>query len=151
MKYWKITKKLLILVLWHAERHITKLKNFKMSDNNTMNEEINMALLNKKLDHMIDLFEKTMAILERRKTPKNEEEKTKNWSIEHYKNSLLVKFSYNIVFKDYIKELGGKWMVSKKSWMFPKSNTTFTKDIKDKFPDWVLTLEEVEEEVEIDS
>ena len=118
---------------------------------NDVIEEINMALLNKKLDKMIDLFERTMSILERRKTPKKEEETTKNWSIEHYKNSLLIKFSYNTSFKNYIKEIGGRWMVSKKAWMFPKSNTTFIKDIKDKFPDWNLTLEDVDEEKEVET
>lgn len=117
-------------------------------------ENINMALLNKKIDHMIGLFEKTMAILERRKT-KKEEETTTNWSIENYKNSLLVKFSYNIAFKDYIKEIGGKWMVSKKAWMFPKS-FDLVKEIKTKFPDWKLTQIETstgpdfQDEVEVD-
>ncbi len=118
-------------------------------------EEINMALLNKKLDKMIDLFEKTMAILERRKTPKKEEETSTNWSIENYKNCLLVKFSYNIVFKDYIKELGGRWMVAKKAWMFPKSNKSFIEKVQTKFPDWKLTQieqseEQPEEEVDVD-
>jgi hypothetical protein len=117
-------------------------------------ENINMALLNKKIDHMIGLFEKTMAILERRKT-KKEEETTTNWSIENYKNSLLVKFSYNIAFKDYIKDLGGKWMVSKKAWMFPKS-FDLVKEIKTKFPDWKLTQIETlagpdfQDEVDVD-
>jgi hypothetical protein len=101
-------------------------------------EELNMALLNRKLDHMIHLFEKTMAILERRKT-KKEEETTTEWSIEEYKNCQLVKFSYNLEFKNYIKELGGKWMVSKKAWMFPKSNTDFITEVQRKFPDWTLT------------
>jgi len=118
-------------------------------------EEINMALLNKKLDKMIDLFEKTMAILERRKTPKKEEETSTNWSIENYKNCLLVKFSYNVVFKDYIKELGGRWMVAKKAWMFPKSNKSFIEKVQTKFPDWKLTQieqseEQPEEEVDVD-
>jgi len=114
-------------------------------------EEINMALLNKKLDKMIDLFEKTMAILERRKTPKKEEETSTNWSIENYKNCLLVKFSYNIVFKDYIKELGGRWMVAKKAWMFPKSNKSFIEKVQTKFPDWKLTqIEQSEEQTEDD-
>jgi hypothetical protein len=114
-----------------------------------------MALLNKKLDKMIDLFEKTMAILERRKTPKKEEETSTNWSIENYKNCLLVKFSYNVVFKDYIKELGGRWMVAKKAWMFPKSNKSFIEKVQTKFPDWKLTQieqseEQPEEEVDVD-
>jgi hypothetical protein len=103
-------------------------------------EELNMALLNKKLDHMIELFEKTMAILERRKTPKKEEETSTEWSVENYKNSQLIKFSYNMEFKNYIKELGGKWMVSKKAWMFPKSNTEIITEIQTKFPDWTLTI-----------
>jgi len=100
-----------------------------------MVEEINMGLLNQKLDRMINLFEKTMAILERRKT-KKDEDPTKNWSVEEYKNSYLVKFSYNVIFKDYIKEIGGKWMIAKKAWMFAKSNSLFIDQIKEKFPDW---------------
>ncbi len=125
----------------------------------SMVEQINLELLNKKIDHMIDLFEKTMAILERRKT-KKVEEKTTNWSIQEYKNSILVRFSFNLAFKNFVKELGGKWMVAKKAWMFPKSNTTFVQEIKDKFPDWdfkeitenesASTTDADEVEVEID-
>ena len=106
-----------------------------MSSSSNMVEEINMALLNKKLDRMIDLFEKTMAILERRKT-KKVEDTSNTWSIQDYKNGVLVRFSFNLTFKDFVKELGGKWMVAKKAWIFPKSNTTFVKEIKDKFPEW---------------
>jgi len=98
-------------------------------------EEINMTLLNKKLDRMIDLFEKTMAILERRKT-KKVEDTSNSWSTQDYKNGVLVRFSFNLTFKDFVKELGGKWMVAKKAWIFPKSNTTFVQEIKDKFPEW---------------
>jgi len=110
-----------------------------------MVEEINMALLNKKLDRMIELFEKTMTILERRKTPKKEEESSKIWSIENYKNCVLVKFSYNVIFKDYIKELGGRWMVAKKAWMFPKSDKTFINEVQKKFPEWKLNTITIEE------
>jgi hypothetical protein len=102
---------------------------------NNMVEEINMALLNKKLDRMIDLFEKTMAILERRKTKKVEDPST-TWSTQEYKNGILVRFSFNLAFKNFVKELGGKWMVAKKAWIFPKSNTNFIQEIKDKFPEW---------------
>lgn len=125
----------------------------------SMVEQINLELLNKKIDHMIDLFEKTMAILERRKT-KKVEETTTAWSIQEYKNSILVRFSFNLAFKNFVKELGGKWMVAKKAWMFPKSNTTFVQAIKDKFPDWdfkeitenesASTTDADEVEVEID-
>ena len=106
-----------------------------MSSSSNMVEEINMALLNKKLDRMIDLFEKTMAILERRKTKKTEDT-SNTWSIQDYKNGVLVRFSFNLTFKNFVKELGGKWMVAKKAWIFPKSNTTFVQEIKDKFPEW---------------
>ena len=118
-----------------------------------MVEQINLELLNKKIDHMIDLFEKTMAILERRKT-KKVEEKTTNWSIQEYKNSILVRFSFNLEFKNFVKELGGKWMVAKKAWMFPKTNTTFVQEIKDKFPKWdfeeIKEIETVVDEVEVE-
>ena len=106
-----------------------------MSSSSNMVEEINMALLNKKLDRMIDLFEKTMAILERRKT-KKVDDTSNTWSIQDYKNGILVRFSFNLTFKDFVKELGGKWMVAKKAWIFPKSNKTFVQEIKDKFPEW---------------
>lgn len=108
----------------------------------SMVEQINLELLNKKIDHMIDLFEKTMAILERRKT-KKVEETTTTWSIQEYKNGILVRFSFNLAFKNFVKELGGKWMVAKKAWIFPKSNTTFVQEIKDKFPEW--DFEEIKE------
>ena len=104
-----------------------------------MVEEINMALLNKKLDRMIDLFEKTMAILERRKTKKVEDTST-TWSTQEYKNGILVRFSFNLAFKNFVKELGGKWMVAKKAWIFPKSNTNFIQEIKDKEYEYYISI-----------
>ena len=61
----------------------------------------------------------------------------KTWELTEYKNSILVSFAFNLDFKEYIKELGGKWMVSKKSWMFPKAESeSIIEQISEKFPDW---------------
>jgi hypothetical protein len=78
-------------------------------------------------------------LLEKKKKERVEETET-NWSVVDYKNSILISFSFNKEFKDYIKELGGLWMVSKKSWMFPKTNETIVvQQIKEKFPNWTLS------------
>ena len=69
--------------------------------------------------------------------PLNEDSDLNTWSVEEYKNSILIKFSFNTEFKDYIKELGGTWMVAKKAWMFPKSNQDdILESITTKFPKW---------------
>ena len=109
-----------------------------MDTTSLISVELKLELLNKKVDTMIELFEKTMAILERRKTKKENDVAT-NYSFEEYKESVLVKFSYNVEFKNYIKELGGVWLISKKGWMFPKSsNQIIQNSISTKFPDWKL-------------
>ena len=60
------------------------------------------------------------------------------WSIETSYNNVLIKFSKGSDFndfKDYIKELGGTWFVSKKAWKFPiVSVEQVEKSIKEKFP-----------------
>jgi len=103
--------------------------------------ELKLEVLNKKFDQMISLFEKMNMQLEKKKKAKQEETET-NWSVCDYKNSILISFSFNLEFKNYIKELGGVWMVSKKSWMFPKSNETeIVESITGKFPKWNLIKE----------
>jgi pyruvate-formate lyase len=105
--------------------------------------ELKLEVLNKKFDEMIGLFEKVQILLEKKKKPKQVETDT-NWSVHDYKNSILVSFSFNREFKDYIKELGGVWMVSKKAWMFPKSNEEeIVEQIKTKFPKWNFVKEEI--------
>ena len=74
--------------------------------------ELKLEVLNKKFDQMILLFEKMNAQLEKKKKVKQEETDT-IWSVCDYKNSVLISFSFNLEFKNYIKELGGVWMVSK--------------------------------------
>jgi len=95
--------------------------------------ELKLQLLNQKVDKIIEMMS---SLLEKKKKVKQEETDT-NWSIVDYKNSVLVSFSFNMEFKNYIKELGGVWMVSKKAWMFPKSNETeIVAQIQEKFPTW---------------
>jgi hypothetical protein len=87
-----------------------------------------IELLNKKMDLIIEL-------LKPKKEIKVLQEKT--WELTEYKNSILVSFAFNLDFKEYIKQLGGKWMVSKKSWMFPKAESeSIIEQISEKFPDW---------------
>ena len=89
-----------------------------------------IELLHKKMDLNIEL-------LKPKKEIKVLQEKT--WELTEYKNSILVSFAFNLEFKEYIKEIGGKWMVSKKSWMFPKAESeSITEQISEKFPDWKL-------------
>jgi len=101
--------------------------------------ELKMEVLNKKFDELLFVQNKILSLLEKKKKERVEETET-NWSVVDYKNSILISFSFNKEFKDYIKELGGLWMVSKKSWMFPKTNETIVvQQIKEKFPNWTLS------------
>ena len=98
-----------------------------------------IEMLNKKLDDLNKKFEMLMQKV------KKEETET-NWDISEYKNSILVSFSFNKEFKEYVKELGGKWMVTKKAWMFPKSNEIeIINNITEKFPTWNFTKNEKNE------
>ena len=102
--------------------------------------ELKLEVLNKKFDEMIDLFKKTMTLLEKKKREQPSETET-IWSMSDYNNKgidyVLVSFSFNVAFKNYIKELGGIWMISKKAWMFPKSNEAdLIEKISTQFPSW---------------
>ena len=93
--------------------------------------EDKIDLLNQKMDKIILLLEK----------PNKQSQTT--WSISDYNikgiDYFLISFSFNNSFKDYIKELGGLWNSSKKSWMFPKSNQEdIVSRISTKFPNWTL-------------
>ena len=94
--------------------------------------EDKLNLLNEKMDKILLLLEK----------PNKQSEKT--WSICDYNikgiDYFLISFSFNSSFKEYVKELGGLWNSSKKSWMFPKSNQeTIVSQISTQFPNWSLT------------
>jgi hypothetical protein len=106
-------------------------------------ESLKLEVLSGKIDLLNEKFERLLLLLDNKNTKKkytNEESDLNTWSAEDYKNSILIKFSFNTEFKDYIKELGGTWMVAKKAWMFPKSNyTEIIEEITTKFPNWSFT------------
>jgi hypothetical protein len=92
--------------------------------------ELKVDLLTEKVDRLILMIEKLAP-------QKKEELDVNTWTVEEYKNSILIKFAFHAEFKDYIKELGGTWMVAKKAWMFPKSNyEDIIESIGTKFPKW---------------
>lgn len=93
--------------------------------------ENKIDLLNQKMDKILFLLEK----------PNKQSEKT--WSLSDYNikgiDFFLISFSFNSSFKDYLKELGGLWNSSKKSWMFPKYNQeTIVSQISTRFSNWTL-------------
>lgn len=106
-------------------------------------ENLKLEVLNGKIDLLTEKFERLLLLLDKgnnKKRTVNEESDLNTWSAENYKNSILIKFSFNTEFKDYIKELGGTWMVAKKAWMFPKSNyDDIIESLKEKFPKWSFT------------
>jgi len=82
--------------------------------------------LHKKMDLIIELLK-----------PKQIQQEENTWSVTDYKNSILISFTFNTQFKEYVKELGGMWMVGKKAWMFPKaSEQKIIEQIILKFPEW---------------
>jgi hypothetical protein len=88
--------------------------------------EEQLKILNEKVDRILN-------ILESKKEDKIIEKK---WTIENYKESIIVKFPFNNALKDFIKDIGGKWLMNK-GWMFPKSKETFVvESITDNFGDW---------------
>ena len=111
--------------------------------------EAQLVLLNAKFDKMILLLEQLNGKEKNEKVPKKvKEESGTEWSIECYKESVLIKFSFNTKFKEFIKQHGGNWLVSKKSWMFPKTRQQEVIDlISDNFAEWTFTdKRSVEEE-----
>ena len=100
--------------------------------------EAQLVQLNLKFDKMIILLEQLNG--KEKVVKKTREEIGSDWSIEYYKESVLIKFSFNTKFKEFIKQHGGNWLVSKKSWMFPKSRQQEVIDlISDNFADWTFT------------
>ena len=65
----------------------------------------------------------------------------KEWSVESYSNnSILIKFSFNEPFKSLVKDLGGKWIQSKKGWMFSiNQKKSVCESLTDNFGDWLFT------------
>ena len=110
-----------------------------------------IEILNLKFDKLILMMENknggsksTDEVTKKAKKPRKPyvepEEIGSDWSMEYHKNAILVKFSFNKAFKEYVKELGGKWNVSLKGWIFPKEqNDEVYESISAKFEDWEFT------------
>jgi hypothetical protein len=87
----------------------------------------------------IDQLQKDLSELKKPKRSSTSSDDSENWwSVEINFNNILIKFSkgneFN-EFKDYIKELGGTWFVSKKAWKFPiVSVDQVIESIRLKFP-----------------
>jgi hypothetical protein len=97
--------------------------------------ELKVDLLNEKCDRMILMFEKLIS----KRTPVKESS-LNEWSVEEYNNSALIKFSFNNEFKDFIKELGGTWINTKKAWVFSKDGIEdIIEQVQDKYPKWSFT------------
>jgi len=92
--------------------------------------DLKLELVNKKLDKILELLENVNL-----KKKKPEQSKETDWSIEEYNGNILIRFSFNTEFKNFIKSLGGKWMVSKTAWVFKNDPS---KDIFEKFPLWTF-------------
>jgi len=91
-----------------------------------------MEDLYKKVDELSLKIDKILLLLENKPV-----ESEKTWSVTEYKNSFLISFPFNTEFKNFIKELGGVWMATKKAWMFPKSKESEILDqIQTAFPLW---------------
>ena len=65
--------------------------------------------------------------------------KENEWSIEEYKNSILIRYYIDPNFRKFLKDLGAKWLVLKKAWMFPKSKSDeIIEKIKIDFSTWTF-------------
>ena len=65
--------------------------------------------------------------------------KENEWSIEEYKNSILIRYYIDPTFRKFLKDLGAKWLVLKKAWMFPKSKSDeIIEKIKIDFSTWIF-------------
>jgi hypothetical protein len=90
---------------------------------------------NSRLDSIEQKLDIIIALLNNKGITKN-----KKWSFEEYSDkSIIIKFTFDESFKNYIKEIGGTWIATKKGWMFPKSELEkITILIKNQFSDWEI-------------
>ena len=89
--------------------------------------ELQIELLHKKLDDIMEILTRTTIV-------------KKKWSLENYKEAVLIKCDYCDNFKSKLKDLGGHWIATKKAWVFPKSKDIEVHDtITGLFGDWSFT------------
>ena len=92
-----------------------------------------LSMINTKVDQLSEKIENIP--IQRKNNSKKE------WTLENYKKSILVKFDFNKQLIEFIKsaELGGIWNNSLKAWLFPKSIENDVIDqITENFPNWVF-------------
>jgi len=67
--------------------------------------------------------------------------KDTEWSVENYcNNCILIKFTFNERFKYFIKDLGGKWIATRKGWMFSvNQKKSICETLTENFSDWKFT------------
>ena len=95
--------------------------------------------LSEKIDELTKKVDQILLILQKTKVKPPESEFKPEYKVTEYKESILITFPFHTEFKNYIKELGGVWMVGKKAWMFPKSNENVVLgELQTKFPSWKL-------------
>jgi len=80
-----------------------------------------LLTLDENLDKVIDKLKTTLKLLERVKSV-NKQSKAPSDTVTYlsYKNCMIVQFAFNEELKNFLKDLGGKWMLSKRGWMFSK-------------------------------
>lgn len=92
-----------------------------------------LSMINTKVDQLSERIE-NMSV-QRKNNSKKE------WTLENYKKSILVKFDFNKQLIEFIKsaELGGIWNSTLKAWLFPKSIENDVIDqISENFPNWIF-------------
>ena len=94
--------------------------------------DLKLQLLNEKCDKMIMLFE---SLLAKKKKKEFVDSNKTEYSITEYNGNFLIKFEYNTEFKNFIKEIGGVWLVGKKSWIIKENVVS---QIAEKFPKWTI-------------
>ena len=63
-----------------------------------------------------------------------------NASIDYYKNSVVIKCPPDVEFRAKLKEHGGSWNPSLRSWVFGKENGDIVwGEVQKDFKDWTLT------------
>ena len=93
-----------------------------------------LSMINTKIDQLSERIENNMSV-QRKNNSKKE------WTLENYKKSILVKFDFNKQLIEFIKsaELGGIWNSTLKAWLFPKSIENDVIDqISENFPNWIF-------------
>ena len=101
-----------------------------------------LSMINTKIDQLSERIENNPFRVEGTNIPiQRKNNSKKEWTLENYKKSILVKFDFNKQLIEFIKsaELGGIWNSTLKAWLFPKSIENDVIDqISENFPNWIF-------------